>query len=302
MKRRLFALLFTILISSVTNLFGQESFSDYNFDKTKTYIFELQDGTKFIGSILQSDKLFVVVQTSSIPKIEIPFLKIKKIKVVDPSNLKNGEYWFPNPNRTRYLFSPSAFTLKKGEGYYQNTYGFLNSVNIGLSDHISIGIGLEFLSTFATLSAGSFDPVFFITPKIGYQITDKFHAGAGVLYINIPEFFGTDRRSGLGIAYGIGTYGTPDHNITGGLGWGFFEGEFSNLPFVTISGTTRISRRTALVTENWIIPSGDYHALISYGVRFFGEKLTVDLAFINGSGIAEVFILGIPYVDFVVKF
>ncbi len=45
---------------------------------------------------------------------------------------------------------------------------------------------------------------------------------------------------------------------------------------------TRIARKSALVTENWIIPfDEEYYGLYSYGIRFFGEKLSIDLVFIN---------------------
>ena len=87
------------------------------------------------------------------------------------------------------------------------------------------------------------------------------------------------------------------------IGWGFFDGDFSNQPFITFSGMTRVSKKAALITENWLGPdNGNYYGVFSYGVRFFGETISVDLAFINNSDIAEEIIIGIPYVDFVVKF
>jgi hypothetical protein len=39
-----------------------------------------------------------------------------------------------------------------------------------------------------------------------------------------------------------------------------------------------------------------------YGIRFFGEKLSVDLAFLNNKDIASQLALGVPIVDFVIKF
>ena len=301
MEKRIMTIIFIVIFCSVSSVFAQEKIINYNFDTAKTYRIELQDGSEFIGNFLLRDSVNVVIKTSLIPKIEIPIKEIKTIQEVPASNIKKGKYWFPNPNATRYLFGPSAFTLKKGEGYYQNTYLFLNSVHVGITDNISIGGGLEFLSTFGTLASGSFDPIFYITPKIAFQVSEKFHAGGGVLYISTPGF-DVDDRGSLGIVYGIGTYGSLEHNITGGLGWGFVNGEFSGRPIITISGMTRIGRRTALVTENWFVPADSYYGIITYGIRFFGEKMSVDLAFINNSDIAEGLIIGIPFVDFVVKF
>lgn len=285
-------LLFTILVFATSNVFGQKTNISEPVDSTKIYKIELKDGSKFIGNILQQDSVNLVLRTTSIPKIEIPVSKIKSIDAVDKSNFKNVSYWYPNPHATRYFYGPSAIGLKKGEGYYQNTYLVLNSFNVGITDNISIGGGLELISTFALR-----DPLFFITPKVSFKVSEKFHAGGGVLYARIPEGFGS-----LGTVFATGTYGTTDNNITGSLGWGFVDSEFSERPIITLSGMMRISKRAALVTENWLIPTDGYYGLFSFGVRFFGEKIAVDLAFINNPDIAEAIIIGIPYVSFTVKF
>jgi hypothetical protein len=284
--------MFATLVCITDNVFGQNINVGSPIDSTKIYKIELKDGSIFIGNILQQDSVNIVLRTSSIPKIEIPVSKIKSIDEVDKSNFKDGSYWYPNPHATRYFYGPSAIGLKKGEGYYQNTYLVLNSFNVGITDNISIGGGLELISTFAGK-----DPLFFITPKVSFKVAEKFHAGGGVLYARIPEGFGS-----LGTVFATGTYGTTDNNITGSLGWGFVDSEFSERPIITLSGMTRISKRAALVTENWLIPTDGYYGLFSYGVRFFGEKIAVDLAFINNRDIAEAIMIGIPYVSFTVKF
>lgn len=290
MKNLIQTLLFTILVFATSNVFGQKTNIDEPFDSTKTYKIELNDGSIFIGNILQKDSVYLVMITSSISKLEILISKIKTIEIVNELNLKNGIYWFPNPHATRYLYAPSAFNLKKGEGYYQNTLLILNSFNLGITDNISIGGGLELISTFAAT-----DPIFFVTPKVGFKVSEKFHAGGGVLFARIPG-------TALGTIFGTVTYGSKDHNITSSLGWGFVDGEFSQRPIITLSGMTRVSKRAALVSENWFVPIDGYYGLFSYGVRFFGEKMAIDLAFINNPDIFEAIAIGIPYVSFTVKF
>lgn len=288
-----------IFIFGFCDLKGQDS-TQIEHDSTMLYKVYLQDGSKFVGKILYEDSQYIILRTESIQKIEIKKEQIKKIVKVDESNLEEADDWFENPNSTRYLFGPSGYNLKKGEGYYQNTLLFLNSFNVGVTDFLSLGGGIEFISTFSTLANGDFDPIFFITPKVGFEITHDFNAGLGILYVSLP--FSTSDEFGFGIAYGVATYGSPDHNITGGLGWGYIEDEFSEKPIIMVAGMTRISRKTALVTENWFVPSNDYYAFFSYGIRFFGEQLAVDLAFVNSADIAEWLIIGIPYVNFTVKF
>jgi hypothetical protein len=115
-----------------------------------------------------------------------------------------------------------------------------------------------------------------------------------------------DDFGGLATINGFGTYGNNNNNITGALGWGWADGEFSPKPVIIISGMTRVSRRIAFISENWLIPNIDedesYTGLISYGIRFLGEKTSIDLAFINNRDIAEEIIIGIPWLDFVINF
>lgn len=235
------------------------------------------------------------ILTESAGEIVVASEKINWMKVVDEGRYKDGAYWFENPNSTRYLFSPSAFNLKKGEAYYQNTYLVINSFNYGVTDNLSIGGGFEFIS------ALSGDPIFFINPKYSFGISEKIRAGAGVLYAKLPAK--NSAFSGMGIGYGILTYGNTDDNITLGAGYGYVEEELADRPIFTLSGMKRLSRRFGLVTENWIVPTDSYYGVYSYGMRFMAERITVDLALLNNKDIAnDVLFIGFPYIDFVVKF
>lgn len=306
LKKPYFLLLVLIgLLSASTEGYAQVSPYSVNWDTSGTYLIHMNDGEDLIGKYVSGDSAVIILSTKVISRMEIPVKNIITVEVLSKHSFKKGAYWFPNPNSTRYLFSPSAFNLKKGEGYYQNTYIFLNSFNVGVTDNISIGGGLEFFSTFVSLALGDFRPIFFVTPKASFRVSDNFHAGGGLLYFSIPNIStdeDQDRRTGVGIAYGIGTIGNTDHNLTGGVGWGFVRSDFARDPFLTISGMTRISRKTALVSENWLLPVDGLYGIYSYGFRFFGEKISVDLAFLNNADIAKGLAIGVPYVDFVVKF
>jgi len=62
----------------------------------------------------------------------------------------------------------------------------------------------------------------------------------------------------------------------------------------------RFARRMSFVSENWIIP-GVNDALISYGIRFLGEKVSADFAFFNILDEDAVF-PGTPYLGLVWNF
>jgi hypothetical protein len=291
------------------------SYSQSKPDSTATQIpriiikVDMKDGTSIFGILLKEEQDKIILVNENVGEITIRKERISSTKIVDQSSFKKGEYWFENPNATRYLFGPSAFQLKKGEGYYQNAYLILNMFNVGITNNISIGAGFELFSTF-----GGGTPIFCLTPKIGFPVTEKLNFGAGALYINVLNLSANENESlislgpsGIGIGYGVGTYGTRENNITFGIGYGWGKNGFMHKPILTLSFMTRASKRIAFVSENWIIPNEEfdkvkYNALVSYGLRFMGEKLTIDFAFINNKNIVKGIFIGIPYIDFVVKF
>lgn len=282
---------------------------------------ETTDGAELFGYIIKNDSMHLKLSTKSMGEISINKSKISRIEVVSDESVKGSQYWFENPNSTRYFVGPSAFNLKKGEGYYQNNYIFLNSVNVGITKNISMGAGFELLSTFGINTGG---PIFYVTPKVGFKAAKNLHVGGGVLYASIPVYTynsSTKKRSGLGAGFGVITLGDKDNNFTLGGGYGFSNNEWSKRPMITASGMVRIGRKSSLVTENWFYPQKEYaysnngqgfqttvavsykyRGLVSYGVRFFGESMSVDLGFINNREISEFILVGIPYIDFVVKF
>lgn len=262
-------------------------------DTTKTYQVELMDGSEFIGTILKMDSTSLEMKTASLPSIHILLATLKKIKLIENKVVINGSTVVPNPNPTRYFFAPSAFNLKKGEGYYQNTYLLLNSINFGLSDHFSIGASMEILSTFSTLGM-EWSPIWLLTPKVGFEVVKNVNLGGGLLLA------GMGFKGGFQLAYGLVTYGNTENNVTVAVSTGWMDGDYMQNPPITINGMFRMGRRNAFITENWIIPG--MGSLYSYGVRFFGSKISVDLGFLNNKDIMEGILIGIPYVDFVVKF
>lgn len=235
-------------------------------DTSANYLIKLVDNSEFVGKYLERTPEYFIFKTSAIPKLPIPFDRVISIKELSVSNMKGNVYWAPNPRPTNYFFWPSAINLKKGEGYYQNNMIFLNSVHYGITDNISIGGGLEFITLFAGM------PVLFFTPKITFPVGKNFHTGAGLLLVTIPD------EGSAGFLYGSATAGTTEHNVSGSLGFGFAGGEFSSTPLVNISGMTRVSRKLMLVSENWILPLPDETgAFFSFGVRFLGDKIAADV-------------------------
>ena len=167
-----------------------------------TYVqLELKNGKFIKGLLIQKSDAEVTVATPDLGKVTLAWSTIRSMNMIS----KDGNDRTPNPHSTRYFFAPSAIPLKKGEKYYQNALFLVNSFQVGLNDHFSIGGGL--VIPFAL----------FITPKIGYQVSEKVHVGGGILFATSLI---RGLNFGIGTAYGSVTYGTKEHNLTlnGGLG------------------------------------------------------------------------------------
>ncbi len=270
----------------------------------------LKDGTQLRGLLLSESPVGVRIKTDNLGEMIVTADKIDRIEKHTEGFYRNGQYWFPNPHSTRYFFAPSALPLSKGEGYYQNAYIFVNSVSVGVTDHFTMGGGFVLNPTFQDWQ------VVFLTPKISFPSQSNVTFSIGAIGIGVfnrryeyDQQTGASRKNGFetnlaGIGYGTLTVGNAERNGSVGLGWGFANEDIGSTPVINLSYMTRVGRKLGLVTENWIIiprNTSDAGAVLSGGLRFFGEKMSVDLALLvpTASGIGFV---AIPYVDFVVLF
>ncbi len=268
---------------------------------SKTYQFTLNDGSMVTGKIISITEDEVVITSGSMGEVTLKKENIKTMIPVSSIDQKVSGIWFPNPNPSRYLLSNSAIPQEKNSGYYQNTWIFLNSFSYAFTNYISVSGGFEI---FSLMAGGDAPYAFYINPKVSFKAAENFYAGGSVLYANtirtVTEF------GGLGTVNLFATYGNKNNNITGALGWGFADNNFSSRPLITVSGMARLSKRIALVSENWLVPGIDndsgYYGIFSYGIRFLGQKTSIDLAFINNKDIASDIGIGFPWLDFVINF
>lgn len=258
-------------------------------DAEHIQILETEDGSRYIGSITRVGDTQILFQTD-LGTLTIPIDRIRSIKEVPRETLRGGEYWFPNCGATRLVISSTGRMLEKGTGYFSDYYIFFPSVHYGFTDNISLGFGM---SIFPFLKMKN--QIWQLAPKIGLFASDKLNIAAGALIIGagfLPK--------SVGVAYGVSTFGPADTNITVGLGFGFSGEDFANEPVIMLGGQHRISRRFALISENWFVPGTEF-PLLSYGGRFLGEKMSTDLTFIT-SPEQEAPFPGIPFISIAISF
>ncbi|KAB2878869.1 hypothetical protein F9K33_11480 [bacterium] len=281
------AIMFSMLI--ILPLYSQTNIKDKIKipDSTTVQILTTTDGSTLNGRIIEINEADIRFE-SNVGIVQIPIQKIKDIKEILTKSIHNGEYWFPNPNSTRLYIAPTGRMLKSGEGYFQNIYIFFIGGAFGITNNITMGGGIS-------IFPGAPEQVYYLTPKVGFQVAKSVNVAVGTLLMGA-----TGGGETIGIHYGVGSIGNSDGSVTAGLGWGYSGSHVADKPIIMLGAEKRLTRRTAFVTENWIVPNSD-GSFLSFGLRFFGEGLAIDLAFIRPTGVNGDVGIGIPYVDFVIN-
>lgn len=263
-------------------------------DSTEIQVIRLRDGSSIVGRVTaatdDSVRFVTAVGTLSIPREYIVGLR-----EVERASVRRGEVWPTNPNATRLLFAPTGRMLAQGEGYFNDTYLLFLSVQGGITSRFTLGGGLSVIP-FDDFS----DNVLFVTPKLGLVSSPRLNLAVGGLAGFAGGLADEGENATFGVLYAVGTVGSQDASLTFGTGLAYAGGEFADTPVAMLGADVRLSRRMSFITENYLLPSDDVNSIISYGLRFFGEKLSVDLAFWNMPGEDALF-PGIPYVAFSVN-
>jgi hypothetical protein len=298
---------FFLLIGTVTGVRAQDTTATKPIT-TATTIY-LKDGSQLRGTLLEETAESIRIKMDNLGEVTLALDKIERIERYTGGFYKNGRYWISNPHSTRYFWAPSALPLRKGEGYYQNAYVFVNSASVGVTDHFTMGGGFVLNPTFRDWQ------VLFLTPKISFPSQSNVTFGAGLIAVGVfNKQYNYDYQTGQelpsrikanlgGITYGNVTFGGVERNASIGLGWGFTNENVASQPVLNVSYMSRIGRKMGFVTENWIIIPGGRGggiSILSGGIRFFSDRTAIDLALLVPAGL-DTFI-AIPYVDFVLKF
>lgn len=280
-------------------------------------VIETSNGVSYTGEVIGLRGNILTLNSPSLGIISIESNTISGIISSGSYATRNGNIWFANPNATRYFFAPSAIPLKKKEGYFQNAYLLANSINVGITNNLTLGGGVVI------------PLLFYVTPKISFKASGKLYLGGGILF---TQSFINDFGLSAGIGYGLATYGTAEHNFTIGAGYGYarFDKKYSTtpMPIVTLNGMSRVAKKVSLLTENWLIPRAGYNkevpmqdtggiqltemvyekkefysAAVSLGLRFMpGSRTSVDFSVVGIRTDPGKNDMVLPYLDFVYKF
>jgi hypothetical protein len=243
------------------------------------------DGSTIQGQLVAEDDKSVTIRTSMGYDVIFPRDKIESITPLR-GKVTAGGFRRADRNYSRLLLAPTGRPLRTGDGYFTDAYIFFPAFAYGFTANISV---LGGFSIFPGL--GIRKQFYYLAPRVGVRTSDRLALSGGLLYVTRGE---DDGRFSAGMLFAVGTYGSEEFNLTGGMGLGYSKkkGEdykFAEYPVILIGGYARISNSLALVSENWII-TGEAESDVqpfTLALRLLGDRLSADFGFIIMAAIVE---------------
>ena len=235
-----------------------------------THELRLRDGSRAYGRIVSESDEEVVFETAAGVAITARRNQIVSLKKVE-GIIKEGEFLPSDPNNTRLFFGPTGRALPKGQAYLGVYEFFMPFVQVGVTNRFSIGGGTPLFFSFED---DGLDRPYWITPKLQVFNGRKTQFSVGV-------FQGFGGGATGGIAYGVATTGGVSGSFTAGAGMAY-DDDGDRTAVVMVGGDRQLRRNMKFVTESYVWGSGN--GIVSAGVRFFGERLSADLALASPVG------------------
>jgi hypothetical protein len=221
-----------------------------------------RDGSQVYGRVETIGDDSIEFRTIDGGLLTIEVADLVELRVVE-GRVVNEEVRLRDPHASRLFIGPTARSLRRGEGYVTLQHFMMPSMQVGITDRVSIGAATP-LYFF-----GEAHP-FVVTPKVQLLAREKLQFAAGTIHLlNVT-------RDATGIVYGVATVGSRDTAATVALGYAFRGGE--RRPIVMLGGEGRQNRRVKWFAESWLL--GPDAGLVSFGARLLRERYSTDLGLV----------------------
>ncbi|WBO83830.1 hypothetical protein [Hymenobacter yonginensis] len=238
----------------------------------RRYRVTLRSGSAFDGELTDRQPQRLQFLTKDLGVVQVERANIERLEELTSEVARRPANWHNIGNGNRLFFAPTARNLRQGEGSLQDISLYFVGANYGFTDNFSMGVMFSAIPTVPLQ-----DQFLALTPKFSAKISEKWHAGAGLLYLRIPDFEYGNNSFGVGLAYGLATYGSADDNFTVGLGYGFSGSGILSTPVLQVGGQKRISRRVSLISENYLIANSKTGMGGLYGAKINWRRTSLGL-------------------------
>ena len=252
------------------------------------YSFEIKDGSNRSGRL---DSLNTVYYYINNPSIGVDRISIKSVSKVKAIKL-NKDGYFSNPHYSRYFFGPSAIPHPKGEVYWNNIWLEYNTIQYGVTDNFSVGMGgllFTSLSGYPTLLPNA---------KYSFKLNEKSHIAVGGLMLVINT---SSKTSSASLPFVVYTYGDSEANISFGGGWAHEKTSgWSNRPTGYIAGIKRVARNWVVQGEAYLLNNSTANTILLTTLRNIKPTSSWDFGamILNFDGERRA----IPIIGYTIKF
>jgi hypothetical protein len=247
----------------------------------------LNDGSEVLGRVLAWDTDSLTVETTLGLRLRIPPAALRSWRV-QRGRLAGGRFLESDPNASRLFFAPTGRTLPAGDGYFADYYLFFPFLAVGATDWLTVAGG-------ASIIPGADNQLVYAAPKLGLVRGPTVNVGVGGIYATVPGEEGS-----VGAVYGVATFGSEDQALTLLAGYPFVNGERTREPGVVLGAERRVAGRAKLLIEAWRLPGVNEVPAI-FGMRFFGNRVSVDFGLLYVLGAETEGFPFFPWVDFVIS-
>jgi len=284
------------VIDSISTVDTIGAVSDSSLQEEPVIEVILEDGQILIGYLVMETDSTMELRLKSGSRIWFQKSGIDRIRELKHTGFDSrGRVRFEDPNRTRYLFAPSAMMLRKGEMKFSQKELLWSSFSIGATEFLSFEIGGAVPMWFIEEGDGI---NLLIAVKAGGHVGGPVHLAGGILTFSLPT-----SPLVLGLPFGSVTIGNIDYHGTFSASVPFQvtddDFEIGDFYWFALCGNARLSAHVALVSENWIFSftngwSDDTELILNLAVRFIGKRFAADVGlFFNNE-----FYMPLPWLGF----
>lgn len=234
----------------------------------RQYVITLQDGSQLRGELIRQDSVEAVIKTSNLGQVTIKASQIVSMIIVG-STESTATDGYPNLFPQYMSTAPTAYQAERGKLYYRNVYLAFSQFEYGITNNWSVG------ATFFT-----FDPTLLASfkTKVSFPVGNTLRLGVQGQIGTGRDLFDID--GGLTYLQGIASVGTPQHNVTLGVGVLRVFSEFSSDQLLTVGTVQKVSPSLTFIGEVSAV-IGDFNdagTFVLAGIRFDRKRHSFDLS------------------------
>jgi hypothetical protein len=244
----------------------------------------LKDGNHLVGTVVTEDESALTLRTPAGVELRLVRDAIATVSSERTASLDDRPL-LSDPNLTRLMFAPTGRPLGKGDGYFSDHYVVFPGFAYGLTRNLTLAGGVSTIP-----GIGLDEQAYYVSAQVGFQRSAKAAFALGGLYAAA----GGEEDLNASVLYGVATLGPAERSLTLGFGLGanrnaeyYYDdrGSYTHTahswsaePILLVGGNVRLSRRTSLLSENWLFLDRPIsEQAFGLALRLLADRISVDV-------------------------